>query len=361
MSADREKQRDALVERLFEANLAAYDLGAIYLGDRLGLYAALAEAGPFNSADLADRTGTHERYAREWLEQQAVTGILTVDDARAAAESRRYALPEGHAEVLLARDSLSFLAPVGRFTIGVLSGLPKLLEAFRTGAGVAYPDYGADAREGQADANRPLFLNLLATVWLPAVADVHARLCADPPARVADVGCGTGWSSIALARGYPRARVEGFDLDEPSITLARRNAEAEGLGTRVAFEVRDAASKSLKGAYDLVTIFEALHDMPRPVEALRTAREMLAPGGTLIIADERVQEAFSAPNPSERLFYSWSLLFCLPTGLADPPSVGTGAVMRPGTLERYARDAGFGRVEVLPVEHDLWRFYRLHP
>jgi hypothetical protein len=277
------QKRDQLVGRLFEANLATYDLATIYLGDRLGLYTALAENGPSTAAELARHTGTQERYVHEWLEQQAVTGILAVEDAKADPATRRYSLPQGHKEVLLDRDSLNYLAPLGRFTIGVLTGLPKLLQAFKSGGGVAYPDYGADAREGQADVNRTMFINLLGSEWLPAIPDVHARLQADPPARVADIACGTGWSSIALARAYPAVTVDGFDLDEASIDLARKNAVAEGLTDRVKFEVQDAAEPGAIGRYDLVTIFEALHDMGRPVEALRAVKAMLHENGSVII------------------------------------------------------------------------------
>jgi len=357
--ADANRKRDALVRRLFESTLATYDIATVYLGDRLGLYQALAAAGPATAAELAARTHTAERYVREWLEQQAVTGILEVEEENREAPARRYFLPSGHAEVLLDRDSLNFLAPLGRFTMGVLKGLPQLLQAFRSGGGVAYPDYGDDAREGQADGNRTMFVNLLGSQWLPAIRDVHARMLADPPAQVADIACGTGWSSIALARAYPKVRVDGFDSDGPSIELARKNATAEGLSDRVAFEVGDAAATSVRGQYELVTIFEALHDMARPVEALRAARAMLKPGASVLLADERVQESFTAPNQQERLFYSWSVLFCLPTGMAEQPSAGTGAVMRPGTLRQYAADAGFGDPEILPIENDFWRFYLL--
>jgi 2-polyprenyl-3-methyl-5-hydroxy-6-metoxy-1,4-benzoquinol methylase len=351
---------EALVTRLFEANLAAYDLAAIYLGDRLGLYTALHESGPMTAAQLAAHTGTHERYIREWLEQQTVTGILEVEEAHVDAAARRYSIPAGHVEVLLERDSLRYLTPLGRFTMGVLRGLPKVLEAFKTGSGVAYLDYGADAREGQAEANRTAFINLLGTAWLPAIPDLHARLQADPPARVADIACGTGWSSLAMARAYPNIVIDGFDSDEASIVLAQQHARAAGLHNRVRFAVRDAA-QPVQGAYDLVTIFEALHDMARPVEALHVARTLLRVGGSVLIADERVHEHFTPHNTDERLFYGWSVLFCLPTGMAETPSAGTGAVMRPDTLQQYAAEAGFLEVEVLPIVHDLWRFYRLYP
>jgi SAM-dependent methyltransferase len=272
-------------------------------------------------------------------------------------------LPNGHAEVLLDQDSLNYLAPVARFTMGLVRPLPELADAFRNGGGLPYAEYGADAREGQADANRPMFINLLGSEWLPAVPDVHKRLQeADPPARVADVGCGTGWSSISIARAYPKARVDGYDLDEPSIELARHNAEESGVADRVTFHLRDASDPTLEGRYDLATAFECIHDMGRPVQALRTMRRMVGEGGAVIVADERVSDSFHVPgDDTDRLMYGWSVLFCLPTGLADEPSVGTGTVMRQRTLRRYAEEAGYRGVEVLPIENDLWRFYRLLP
>ena len=155
-------------------------------------------------------------------------------------------------------------------------------------------------------------------------------------------------------------RVDGYDLDEPSIELARRNAEQAGVADRVSFHVRDAADPELSGSYDLATAFECVHDMGRPVEALRAMRRMVGEDGAVIVADERVADSFHAPgDDTERLMYGWSVLFCLPTGLADEPSVGT--VMRQQTLRRYATEAGYEDVEILPIENDLWRFYRLHP
>ena len=355
-----QQRRDEFAEGLFEKIIGAMEVASVYLGDRLGLYRALANGGPATPKELAERTCTHERYAREWLEQQAVVGILAVEDVGTDGSDRRYTLPEGHAEVLLDPDSLSYLAPVVRFTMGLVRPLPALVEAFRAGEGLPYPDYGADAREGQADANRPMFVNLLGSEWLPAVPDVHERLLADPPARVADIGCGTGWSSISIARAYPNVRVDGYDLDEPSVEIARHNAEEAGVADRVGFHVRDASDPTLEGRYDLATAFECVHDMGRPVEALGAMRRMVGEEGAVIVADERVPDSFRAPGDEvDRLMYGWSVLFCLPTGLADEPSVGTGTVMRQQTLRRYAEEAGYRGVEVLPIANDLWRFYRL--
>ncbi len=356
------ERRDALIERLFQAAITTMDVFCVYVGDRLGYYRALAELGPATSAQLAAATNTQERYAREWLEQQAATGILDVQDSEAGELERRFTLPPAHHEVFLERDSLNYLSGLLRLVVGATRPLPDVLRAFREGGGVPYADYTADTIEGIAEMNRPMFLNLLGTEWLPAVPDVHARLQADPPARVADVGCGTGWSSIAIARAYPKVEVHGFDLDEPSIERARANAAAEGLNGRVSFAVRDAAYPGLAGRYDLVTAFETIHDMARPVEALRKMRGLLAPGGCVIVADERVGETFSAPGDDvERLNYGFSVLHCLPAGMADSPSAATGTVMRPATLRRYAHEAGFREVQILPIENDFWRFYRLAP
>jgi 2-polyprenyl-3-methyl-5-hydroxy-6-metoxy-1,4-benzoquinol methylase len=355
-----EQRREALAERVFGSAIGFMEILSIYVGDRLGFYRALADDGGATASQLADATGTNERYMREWLEQQAVAGILEVEHEWAEPEARRYRLPEGHDEALLERDSLYYAAPLARQMVGLTRPLPAVLEAFRTGGGVPYPDYGDDMREGIAHANRTMFVNLMGIEWLPAVPDVHERLRADPPARVADIGCGAGWSSISIARAYPEVRVDGFDLDEDSIAEAKANGEAEGLTDRVSFQVRDAADPELSGRYDVAIAVECIHDMSRPVEALRAMRSMVGEDGAVLVVDERVGEDFKAPSDEiERLMYGFSIVHCLPVGMAEQPSAGTGTVMRPATLRRYATEAGFSGVEILPIENDLWRFYRL--
>lgn len=199
-----------------------------------------------------------------------------------------------------------------------------------------------------------------ATEYLPQIPDVHEKLTAG--GRVADVACGVGWAAVAIAREYPATTVDGFDLDEPAIALARSIAREAGLADRVRFEAHDAADPSLCGQYDLAVIVEALHDMSRPVDVLASVRRLLAPGGTVILADERVADAFYAPaNETERLFYGYSVLDCLPTGMISKPSAETGTVMRRSTLERYAAEAGFSTVSIVPIEHHFLRFYRLDP
>jgi SAM-dependent methyltransferase len=355
-----EERRDALVGRLFESTLGAFDLLTVYVGDRLGLYRALAGRGASTSAELAGTAGVHERYAREWLEQQAMAGILAVENPEAGDADRRYRLPEGHDEALLDETSLSFVAPMAQAVVACTRPIDALLAAFRTGGGVPYADYGEDLHEGQARFTRPMFEHLLAQEWLPAVPEVHERLLADPPARVADVACGLGRSSLAIARGYPKVHVDGIDLDEASIRRALDLLPGSGLEDRVAFHNADAADPGFSHRYDLVTIFEALHDMSRPVEVLRTARGLLAGGGSVIVGDERTADRFSLDaGDVERLYYGFSVLHCLPVGMVGSDPAGTGTVMRESTVRRYAAEAGFTGFEVLPVENDFWRFYRL--
>jgi len=354
------QRRDALAERLFLSTVGAVDLLAVHVGDRLGWYQALADGGPSTAAELAAAGGTDARYAREWLEQQAVSGILEVDDAAAEADARRYTLPAGHAEALLDRESLSYSAPLARITVACAAVMPQLLEAFRSGGGVPWTAYGADGREAQADVNRPLFVHLLGQEWLPSLPEVHERL-SRPGARVADVACGGGWSSIAIARAYPHARVDGYDVDEASIDLARANAAAAGVADRVAFHVRDVSlDPAPAGPYDLVCVFEAVHDLAQPVPLLAALRGLAGEDGTVLVMDERTAETFTAPGDEmERMLYGYSVFCCLPVGRSEDPSVATGTVMRPATLAGYAREAGFADAEVLGIEHDTFRFYRL--
>ncbi|GAA4068668.1 class I SAM-dependent methyltransferase [Nonomuraea soli] len=365
----------AFADRLFTAALGAIDVLSIHLGDRMGWYRALAEHGPATPAELVARAGGAGRYATEWLEQQAATGILDV------RPDGRFVLPEGAAEVLTDPSSLTYLAPLARMISAAAVQLPALLEAYRTGGGVPWAAYGADMRESQADMNRPWFEHALPAA-LAGVADLHALL-SRPGARIADLGCGAGWSTIALARAYPGAQVTGVDVDAPSIDLARSNAAlgpARGDATSdparsdaldparsdaspaggLSFRLADATTLE-PGRYDAVFAFECVHDLSRPVETLAAARRALAPGGQLIVMDEAVADAFTGPaDEVDRLMYGFSLLVCLPDGLAHQPSAGTGTVMRPSRLRTYAQEAGFGDVEVLPIEgFGFWRFYRL--
>jgi SAM-dependent methyltransferase len=356
-----EVDHDALVARLFSGTVTALEMLSLALGDRLGMYAVLRDAGPMTIGEFAERASIDPRYAREWLEQQTIAGFLTVDDPTRDAHERAFTLPEAHVAALADRDSLDHLAPLARLVAGVARPMDALVQAYRTGGGVPWEAYGVDAREGQAYVNRPAFLHLLPTEWLGAMPDVADRL-GSAPSTIADLGCGGGFACIGMARAFPLARVEGYDLDEASVQLARANVREAGLDDRIAIHHIDVSEIGLTGRFDLVTVLETLHDLPRPVELLANARAMTAEGGAVLVADERVADTFGACGDEiERLMYGWSVLCCLPAGMTDPDSAATGTVMRHATLEQYASKAGFARVEVLPVENDFFRLYRLHP
>jgi 2-polyprenyl-3-methyl-5-hydroxy-6-metoxy-1,4-benzoquinol methylase len=346
-----------LADRLVAAVTGAFEAAAVDLGDRLGWYRALADT-PATAPQLAARTGTHPRYAREWLEQQAVAGYLTVDDVRAAPDERCYTLPDEHRAVLVDEVAPDYATPLARVAMTFTRNVPRLAEAYRTGGGLSWAEMGPEARDGQAAANRPFFMGALVTEVLPGLPEVDAVLRAG--GRIADVGCGMGWSSIGMATGYPAARVDGFDIDVPSIEQARRNASETGVADRVRFSAADVGDLGAAGEYDLVTAFECVHDLPDPVAVLAAMRSMVRAGGTVLVVDERVAETFTAPGDDvERLMYGYSLTCCLPDSMSTTPSVATGTVMRPATLAGYAQQAGFDRVEVLPIAHDFFRFYRL--
>jgi SAM-dependent methyltransferase len=352
--------REALAERLVDATTHALETLSVHLGLELGLYQALADLGAATETEVAAHAGVAPRYAREWLEQQTVAGYLACDDPKRPAKERRYRLPAGHTEVLLDADSPYHAGPLAGMLASVARVLPQLLAVYRSGGGVPYAAYGPEMRRGIAAVNRPMFLHELASSWLPAVPGLDRRLRSAPPARVLDLGCGLGASSIALARTYPRAQVLGVDLDQASVTDARAAAATAGVADRVTFVVGDAAQLASEARFDLVTVFEALHDMGDPVGMLRAVRARLAAGGSVLVADERVADAFTTRgDPTERFMYGWSTLHCLPATLAEHPVEATGTVLRAPTLARWAATAGFGGFEVLPIDNPFWRFYRL--
>jgi 2-polyprenyl-3-methyl-5-hydroxy-6-metoxy-1,4-benzoquinol methylase len=353
------ERRDALAERLFLNAIGAFDLFSVYLGDRLGLYRALADHGAMTSAELAE--------AAESTSATHASGSSTRPRAscwtsRGTPTSGGSASPRGTTRSCSTRRALNYGAPLARAVLASIRPVDALVEAFRNGGGVPYAAYGDDLHESQAAFTRPLFENQLGKEWLPAVPEIHDRLSSSEPARVADVACGQGRSSIEIARAYPNAQVDGIDSDRASIEAARKNVEGSGVEARVTFHERNAADAGLAGRYDLVTIFEALHDMSYPVEVLKAARGLLGDGGLVFIGDERTAEEFTAPaSEAERLFYGFSVFHCLPVGMVGEGAAGTGTVIRPQTVKDYARQAGFASCEVLPIEHDFWRFYLLRP
>ena len=308
---------ETYAERLFAASVSTYETFSTYVGLTLGWFAALADGGPATSAELAARTGTQERYCREFCEFQASLGTLTAD-AATDHRTRVFTLPPGPAEVLLDEHSLNYLGPLTRMAAAAGRRIDDLLTAYRDGGGVSWDAFGDDARESQAALNRPWFDRLLAPA-LAGVPEVHDVL-GGPGARILDVGCGGGWSTLALARAYPTATCVGVDIDAPSLEAARAAADASGLTDRVRFELAHGETLPESEPYDAAFAFECLHDMPRPVEVLAAIRSAVRPGGVVVIMDEAVADTFEAPGSEiDQCMYGFSLFICLPDGMASAP------------------------------------------
>jgi 2-polyprenyl-3-methyl-5-hydroxy-6-metoxy-1,4-benzoquinol methylase len=359
---DLEAQVGAYAERLFESGLAAFEAFTVSLGRALGLYDQLEALQVATPRDLAERAGIDARYAREWLEQQASAGLVDLAADAADPDERRFALSPAAQECLLRPESLASVGPIFDFLPALARVFPTLVDAFRTGAGIPYSDYGV--HDAQGDFNRPAFANLLTTEWLPAVPGFAERLSTGR-ARLVEVGCGEGWAAISIARAWPHVEVDGLDDDVASIAAARRHAAEAGVSDRVRFEVADVTAELPagieEGRYDAVLAFEMIHDLARPEEALATMRRLGTPDAIHLVIDEKVGDTFEAPteNPAERFFYAASVLHCLPVGRVAAPSAATGTVMRSATLAAYATAAGFTGTEILPIEHDMFRLYRL--
>ena len=232
-----------------------------------------------------------------------------------------------------------------------------MVEEFRQGTGAAFGLF--DLHDVQAAFTRPVFVNHLTQNWLPALPGCPGEVGRRTPVRIAEVGCGEGLAAITIARAYPNAEVDGYDLDDASIAVAQQAAADAGVADRARFEVRDAADPTIAGDYDLVMAIEMLHDVPDPVGILRTMRTLAGPSGAVLVVDERTEETFTVPTGEmERFFYSFSTLHCLAVSMQNG-GAGTGTVIRPDTMRRYATEAGFSTVETLDVEHPQFVLYRL--
>lgn len=344
-------------DKVFGDILGTLNVFAASIGVELGWYDALAGADSMTPSELAAATSTDARYAQEWLEHQTVSGYLGVADASAPASERRFSIAPEAAEILTDRSSLAYMGPFPSLVAALGRSLPEVTDAYRTGAGFGWHQHDDGARCGQAEANRPMFLNLLGQQYLASIPAVDDALRGG--GSVADIGCGLGWSSIGIALAYPDARVDGYDIDGPSIERARAYAVEAGVADRVHFHWIDASEIDAQ-SYDVVLALECVHDMADPVSVLAAMRRIVAPGGSVVVMDERVGESFTGePDPIEQFMYGFSLVCCLPDGRNAPESVATGTVMRRSTFERYAVEAGFSAVDVLPIDNDFFRFYQL--
>jgi len=308
----------------------------VVMGDRLGLYRALAGAGPLSPAELAGRTGTAERYVREWLNAQAAGGYVEYD-----ADSGRYTLPPEQAVALTDSASPAYLPGFFQIALGSMIDSPKIVDAARTGAGFGWGEHVHDVLEGCERFFRPGYnANLLAS-WLPALDGVVAKL--EHGARVADVGCGHGASTVLMAQAFPKSSFVGSDYHGGSIEVARQRAQEAGVGERVSFEAAPAASYPGTG-YDLVTMFDCLHDMGDPIGAARHVHGTLKPDGTWMIveplAGDRVEENL---NPVGRAFYAFSTLLCTPASLSQEVGLALGAQAGEARIRDVVTAGGFTR------------------
>jgi SAM-dependent methyltransferase len=316
---------------------ATLTAGLVVVGERLGLYRALAAGGPMTPAELATKTGTVERYVREWCAAQAAAEYIAYD-----ASSGRYRLTPEQAVALT--DDESPFCVLGGY-IGMTSALgvvPKLIERFRSGKGIGWDEHAPGLFEGTERFFRPGYAAFLVGSWIPALEGVKEKL--ERGARVADVGCGHGASTIVMAKAFPKSTFSGFDYHAPSIEVARQRAKDAGLADRVRFE--RAAAKEFPGSgYDLVTFFDCLHDMGDPVGAARHVLGTLGPDGTWLLvepfASDRLEENL---NPIGRLFYSASTFVCTPASLAQEVGLALGAQAGEKRLREVLTEAGFTRI-----------------
>ncbi|MEU7895950.1 class I SAM-dependent methyltransferase [Nonomuraea sp. NPDC049152] len=319
----------------FVADLAATDAaGSVVIGQRLGLYRALAQ-GPATPEEFAERTGCHPRYLTEWLRGQAAGGYVSY-----RPETGRFRLTEEQAFCLADPDGPNVPAAF-LIALGMLRAEPRITEAFRTGDGVGWHEHEEDVFVGCDAFFRPGYVAQLIPSWIPALDGVEAKLVAG--VRVADVGCGLGSSSRLLAEAYPLTTVTGSDYHTASIELARKQATEAGLADRVAFEVATAQTFTGTG-YDLVMMFDSLHDMGDPLGAARRVRQALAADGTWLLvepfASDKIEENFT---PVGRLYYSASTFLCVPNGLSQPGGHALGAQAGEAAIRQVATQAGFTR------------------
>jgi 2-polyprenyl-3-methyl-5-hydroxy-6-metoxy-1,4-benzoquinol methylase len=325
----------------------------VIVGDRSGLFKAMAEKGPMSAEDLATRGGIPKRYAEEWLNAMASAGYVDHD-----ASSDRFTLPDEHAQFFVDPNSEYYLGGLVGSVPALASMAPRIAEALHRGEGVSFAEFGRDLPVTLEQMNRAVYEARLTRTWLPALPAVHERL--QKGGRAIDVGCGTGIVPITLAKAYPGASFAGLDLDAPTIAIARQYAEDEGVAARVSFIVGSAETMPISPAWDLVTTFDVIHDLPQPRATLARIRSALSSGGSYLMVEPRVADALedNRGNAFARMFYGMSCLHCVPQSLAQG-GPGLGAAWGETQARALAREAGFASFERLPIQTAGLAFYEL--
>ena len=322
-----------------------------YIGDRLGLFKAMAGAGPITVEELARRTGLHARYVRAWLETMVSAEYV---DYRPA--DRTFLLPPEHAAVIADEESPLFMGGAVEFLVPAVVVTPKVQEAFRTGKGVAYSEYMPEVFEAIARWSAPGFKHQLVQTWIPTMPQVDQRLQTGGTA--ADVGCGQGLASLQMAKAFPRARFWGFDPHGPSIERARANAAAQGLADRVTFETIDGVDLP-KRQFDFISTFDVLHDSANPAAIVGAVRQALAPEGTYLAYEPNLSTKLEENvTPWGRLLYPVTTLYCMSVSLGQG-GAGIGSDVNEGMVREWSRVAGFSRFRKLPIEDPVSGFYEI--
>ena len=335
MKIDTDKLNAFMGKMLVDVG-AAIGASLMLIGDKLGLYKALARGGPMTSAELANATSTTERYVREWLAAQAAAGYVDYDSS-----SAKFSMSPEQAMVFADEESPVFMGAVGDLVAATILDEPKISQAFRTGKGVGWNERSTCLFCGTARFFRTSYKHHLVQEWLPALEGVIAKL--EAGAVVADVGCGHGISTMLMAQAFPKSRFYGFDYHEGSIVAARQNAERAGLQDRLSFEVHSGKTFPSRG-YDLVCFFDCLHDMGDPVGALRHVCQAIASDGTCMIVEPFANDQLEHNlNPIGRIYYAASTVVCTPASLAQEVGLALGAQAGEARLREVALQAGFNR------------------
>ena len=330
---------EQFVFRAVEEVGATLNAALVVMGDKLGLYRAMAGAGPLSPAELADRSGVAERYAREWLNNQAAGGYVEYDP-----ESGRYTLPAEQTVALTDADSPAYLPGIFQIALGAVSDSPRITEAARSGGGVGWHDHNGDVHDGCERFFRTMYNGHLIGEWLPALDGVVAKLQAG--ATVADIGCGHGASTVIMAQAFPKSTFLGYDFHDKSIAKARERAAEAGVGDRVKF-TKSTAREFPGGDLDLVCFFDCLHDMGDPVGAARHVREALNPGGTVLVVEPAAADRpEDNHHPLGRLMYAASTMFCTPASLHDDGGLGLGNQVGVARLTELLTQAGYSSVRL---------------
>jgi SAM-dependent methyltransferase len=314
---------------------AAVHTGMVVIGEKLGLYKALAN-GPMTAAQLAAKTKTDQRYIREWLASQAAGGYVSYDE-----NTEKFSLSEEQAFALATEDSPAYLPGAFELALGSLAAVPRIAESFRTGAGMGWHEHVDGVFHGCEKFFRPGYAANLVSAWIPALSGVQQKL--EAGARVADVGCGKGASTLLLARAFPKSHFFGFDYHDKSIEAARESAKRNGVADRVTFNVSKA--KDFPGKdYDFVTVFDCLHDMGDPVGAAAHVRQSLAKDGTWMIVEPFANDQLKDNlNPVGRVYYSFSTLLCTPCSRSQEVGLCLGAQAGEARIRDVVTSAGFHR------------------